>query len=68
MVFPATVFLAPNLIDGNNWFWEEKIKFLLAEIYRINKISSIEDKHETLKILSRYELSDFLSISNKHLN
>lgn len=32
---PATIFLATNLIDGRQWFWEERIKYLLAHFFHV---------------------------------
>lgn len=29
---PATVFVAPALLDGAAWYWEERIKFVLARV------------------------------------
>ncbi|MCB2173665.1 polysaccharide deacetylase family protein [bacterium] len=29
---PATIFLTPHFIDGGSWFWEERLKYLLAHI------------------------------------
>ena len=31
---PATVFLTTKYINGGNWYWEERIKFLVARIYQ----------------------------------
>jgi len=31
---PATVFVVPGIIDGNDWFWWDKIAFMLARTSR----------------------------------
>jgi peptidoglycan/xylan/chitin deacetylase (PgdA/CDA1 family) len=29
---PATIFLATNYIDGGTWFWEERLKYVIAHV------------------------------------
>lgn len=66
--FTATIFLSPNYIDGKEWFWEERLKYLLAEIFRIWMNSSFGNNLGIQKMLTEYELNNFLSLRSKDLN
>lgn len=32
---PATIFIATNFIDGGNWYWLERLKFVLAHAHKM---------------------------------
>lgn len=53
---PATIFLTTGFVDGGNWFWEERSKYLLALLYQHGR----GGRHEVLdQVGSRLALHGF---------
>lgn len=40
---PATVFLTANFITGGKWFWEERLKYLLAHFYQRRREPGVDE-------------------------
>lgn len=65
---PATLFLTTNFIDNGEWFWEERIKFLLAHYFDSSTKNQLSEQVErTMKdSLGKYNI-DLVSKNNNQL-
>jgi len=59
---PATVFLTTNFIDGGPWYWEERIKYLAAEIFSFFQNNSDQKSPELIDILNMMNMVDIFEI------
>lgn len=66
---PATLYLTTGFIDGKKWYWEERLKYLLALVHqacwrdgRPNK-----DQHEAGQVLAIYALDYVLGVQPRLL-
>ena len=66
---PATIYLTTGFIDGTEWFWEERSKYLLALIYKAWKTPSqkSEAAMRTQVDLEKFSLGKMLQIQAKLL-
>ncbi|MGE3508294.1 MAG: polysaccharide deacetylase family protein [Vicinamibacterales bacterium] len=40
---PATIFLTPNFLDNREWFWEERLKYLIGHFYQRQLDGGVSD-------------------------
>lgn len=66
---PATIFLASNFLLNNNWYWEERSKFLLAHLFDCIKHGNIPEQSilKLQQVFEKYDLMDIFSIDSKQL-
>lgn len=66
---PATIYLTTGFIDGTEWFWEERSKYLLALIYKESKTpGNRKDAAKSVQTeLEKFRLDGMLQIQAKLL-
>ncbi len=57
---PATIFIATNFIDGGNWYWLERLKFVLAHAHKMLVTGKLQEprKHGLVNRLAALDLPD----------
>jgi peptidoglycan/xylan/chitin deacetylase (PgdA/CDA1 family) len=51
---PATVFLTTNFVDRRTWFWEERVKYVLAHIWSVLRIAGQDGDRAVLQELEAF--------------
>jgi peptidoglycan/xylan/chitin deacetylase (PgdA/CDA1 family) len=66
---PATIFLTTNFLNGQQWFWEERVKYLLTHVYCAFKTSvPPETEYDVLRsFLTKYGVHELLSLNSDKL-
>ncbi|HEY7497053.1 MAG TPA: polysaccharide deacetylase family protein [Vicinamibacterales bacterium] len=61
---PATIFLATNFVDGGSWFWEERLKYVLAHVMQrhLDRAIAASELSAVSEVLARLELSAILAM------
>ena len=62
---PCTIFLATNFIDGGDWFWEERLKYVLAHIMQRQREKRVAASDLVVlgDVLARLDLSAIVDMS-----
>lgn len=66
---PATIYLTTGFIDGNKWYWEERLKYLLALVHQAcwRDGRPSDDQHVARQALTAYALDYLLGVQPRLL-
>ena len=65
---PATIFLTTNHVEEKNWFWEERLKYLIARIFQSKQDMKLHANNSLINKLEKCGLQDIVSIKRRELN